>query len=454
MAETLAIDEAIQTAIQNHEWLRLAQLKNDWPEPLLAAPSCAEIITELDKKDQLLFFRALPADLQVELIAYLEPQQADSLLIQLNDAEARAVLEELEPDDRAALLDELPGPLALRLLSLLDPAEAKQAINYWGYPEDSVGRLMTPRFIKVKPHWTCRQALEHIRRRGQDIEYLETVFVTELGGKLIDAIPLERLVLARPETEIKELLDYTYIYLNTHDDREKAVQLVQKYGKLAIPVVDSKHYLVGVVTFDDVMDVAYQEDTEDFQRTAAIKPLQRNYWATGILTLVRSRVGWLIGLVFVNLISSSVIGFFEELLLANVVLAFFLPLLADTAGNTGAQASTLLIRALSTQDVHLGHWGRVLGKELLVGLLMGVALGAMGFGLGWFRGGAPVGLVVFATVMSILIIANLVGAILPFVLTALKQDPAVASGPLVTTIMDILGLLIYFGWAVVVLGGS
>lgn len=452
MADILTLPETLQRSIESHEWVQLAQLRNEWPEPLLAAPACAQIIEELEKRDRLLFFRALPAQLQVELIAYLDPEDADSLLIQLNDAEARSILEELEPDDRAALLDELPGPLALRLLSILDPEEAKQAIIYWGYPQDSVGRLMTPRFIKVKPHWSCRQSLEHIRRRGQDIEYLETVFVTELGGRLIDAIALEKLVLARPESLVEELLDYHYIYLRTHDDREKAVQLLQKYGKLAIPVVDSNHYLVGVVTFDDVMDVAYQEDSEDFQKAAAIKPLERDYWGSNVLTLFRSRVGWLIGLVFVNLISSSVIGLFEELLLANVVLAFFLPLLADTAGNTGAQSSMLLLRALSTQDVHPSQVWRVLFKELAVSLIMGVILGALGFGLGVFRSGPSVGLVVFATVLSILVIANLVGASLPFVLTAFRQDPAVASGPLVTTIMDILGLLIYFGWATVVLG--
>lgn len=447
MADALLLSDTLQVALDAREWVRVAQLKDEWPEPLLAAPACADILAELDKRDRLLFFRALPAELQVELIAYLGPERADSLLLELNDAEARQILEELEPDDRAVLLAELPGPLALRLLSLLDPAEARQSMHYWGYPDDSVGRLMTPDFIKVKPHWTCRQALEHIRKRGQDIEYLGTVFVTELGGRLVDALPLEKVVLARPETPVEELMDDTYIFLHTHDDREKAVQLLQKYGRLAIPVVDSNHYLVGVVTFDDVMDVAYQEDTEDFQRTAAIKPLRREYWASPLWTLFRSRVGWLVGLVFVNLVSSSVIGVFEDLLLANVVLAFFLPLLADTAGNTGAQSSTLLIRALSTQDVLPDHWWRVLLKEALVGLLMGLLLGVLGFGLGVARGGPTVGLVVFATVLSILVLANLVGAGLPFVLSALRQDPAVASGPLVTTVMDILGLLIYFGWA-------
>jgi len=452
MADALVLEADLEAAIQNHEWVKLAQLKNSWPEPLLAAPYCVDILQELDKKDRILFFRALPAELQVELIANLEAEDADQLLIQLTDGEARQIMEELEPDDRATLLDELPGPLALRLLSLLDPTEAKEALNYWGYPEDSVGRMMTPRFIKVKPHWSCRQALEHLRKRGQDVEYLETVFVTEVNGRLIDSITLEQLVLARPETLVEELMDRHYIYLHTHDDREKAVQLLQTYGKLAIPVVDSKDYLVGVVTFDDVMEVAYQEDTEDFLKTAAIKPLKHDYWGSSLLTLFRSRVWWLLGLVLVNLVSSSVIAYFEKLLLANVVLAFFLPLLADTAGNTGSQSSTLIMRALSTQDVSLAHWWRVLTKEFVVGISMGLVLGVMGLGLGLFRGGWEVGLVVLATVITILVVANLVGAALPFVLTLFKQDPAVASGPLVTTIMDILGLVIYFGWAAMILG--
>lgn len=446
------IPAEIQAAIEAKDWVRLATLRSHWPEPLLSAPACMKMLEVLEKKDWILFFRALPQDHQVELVAHLDPDTADQLLIQLNDSEARQILEDLEPDDRSALLHELPGPLAVRLLSLLDPAEARAAVAYWGYPEDSVGRLMTPHFVKIKAHWTCEQALEHIRRHGQEIEYLQTVFVTGRGGILVDDLTLQQLVLARPETLVEELMDGVFLALATHDDRQKAVELMRTYGQLALPVVDSRGYLVGIVTFDDVLEVAVEEDTEDFQKAAAIKPLEEEYWHASLPKQYRHRVGWLIGLVLVNLLSSSVVAFFEELLAANVVLAFFLPLLADTGGNAGTQASTLLLRALCTRDVESHDMLRVVAKEFVVSLIMGLLLGLGGFVLGWVRGGQAVGLVVLATMLSVVVASNLVGALLPFVLTLFRQDPAVASGPLVTTIMDVLGLALYFSWAQIFLG--
>lgn len=452
MVEVADFSQLIIAAIEDRDWVRLAHLKQEWPEAELATPFCLETLAELPVKDKILFFRALPAELQVELMASLEGPDADELLMKLTDEEASTIFEELSDDDRAYLLSELPGKLTHRLMRLLRPEDRDRAKILLGYPQDSVGRLMSAEYIRIKPHWTVDRALNHIREQGQEMESITMIYVTGLGGKLVDALTLKELVIARPESLVEELMDDTFISLSPWDDRQKAVQLMQVYDRSALPVVDHDGYLIGIVTFDDVFEAAQEEVTEDFHKIGGVLPLKTSYMTARPWELVFNRIGWLAFLLVVNLLSSSVIGAYEEILSTYIVLAFFMPLLIGTAGNTGSQASSMMIRGLSTGEINLGDWWRALLQELFIGLLLGLTVGALGFGLGVMRGGPMIGLVVFLTLVTILILSNLVGILLPFLFTRLRLDPAVASGPLITSIADALGLLIYFQYATTILG--
>jgi len=450
MIQTILPDR-IRELLEQHEWRQLARLRYEWPDPEIVAPEIADLLLELEKPDRVLLFRALPRDLAVEVFSILDPDTADGLLLELTDQESRRILEEMNPDDRTALLEELPGQATQRILSLLSPEEMREARRLLGYPEDSVGRLMTPDYVAVRAEWTVGQALQHIRKNGHESETLHVIYVTDAGGKLIDALPLQRFVFAPEEQLVSDLMDYSFVSIEATEHREEAVRAIERYDRVVLPVTDSKGILVGIVTVDDVIDVSEEEVTEDFQRVAAIAPLPAGYFGTSWLRLFGSRVPWLAVLVVVNLLSSGVIAAYEETLAAYVALAFFIPLIIDTGGNAGSQSATLMIRALSTGEIELRDWYKVLLREFFTGLAIGVVLGGMGLLLGTFRGGAQVGLVVFLTMTSILLVTNLFGMLLPFVLTRFRADPAVASGPLITSIADAIGLVIYFSWAALIL---
>ncbi len=450
MLQNVLPDE-IRELIEHHNWQQLARVRVDWPDYDIVAPEVADFMRELDKRDRVLFFRALPRDLAVEVFAYLDSDMTDTLLYELTDAETRHLLAELDPDDRTALLEELPGQVTQRLLNMLSPEDLKEARKLLGYPDESVGRIMTPNYVALRPDWTIARAIEHIRYYGHESETLMIVYVTEHSGKLIDALSLQRVVLADPDSLVQDIMDFSFVSVSAYEDQEEAVRIMRKYDRIVLPVVDSVGVLLGIITSDDVLDVAEEEATEDFQLQAAVAPLKRSYWEATVWTLFRSRIGWLAGLILVNLLSSGVIAAYEEVLAAYVALAFFIPLIIDTGGNAGSQSAMLMIRSLSTGDIRLGQWFRVLGKELLVGLFIGVVLGAMGMALGSLRGGLQVGIVVLLTLTSIILVTNFIGMILPFILTKIKMDPAIASGPLITSVADAVGLLIYFGYAGMIL---
>ena len=450
MLQTI-LSKEIQDLIEQHNWQQLAKTRYAWPDPEIVAPEIVDVLIDLDPPDRALFFRALPRDLAVEVFSYLDPEHADELLVDLTDTETRRLISEMSPDDRTALLEELPGQVTQRLLNMLPGEDLREARKLLGYPEESVGRLMTPDYIKVRREWTVGQALDHIRKIGEEDDELSVIYVTNARGRLVDAIPLTQLVLADPEQPLTDIMDYSFVCLSATDDQEEAVRVMHRYNRLMLPVIDTSGILLGVVTIDSVMDVSEEEVTEDFHLSAAVTPLRTGYWDTSAFSLVRSRIGWLAVLVVVNLLSSGVIAAFEETLEAVVVLAFFIPLIIDTGGNAGSQSATLMIRAMSIGDVKMEQWLRVFLKELLIGISIGVVLGAMGFGLGLWRGGAEIGLVVFLTMVTMLVITNLFGMLLPFLLARVNADPAIASGPLVTSLADAAGLLIYFSYAVMVL---
>lgn len=438
--------------LREGSWQELAARQGEWPEVSLVAPELTELLSELDTRDRVLLFRALPRDLAAAVFAKLQPAPRDRLLLALTDRETRQLLADLPPDDRTSLLGELPGQVTQRLLNLVPPEDLAVTRKLLGYPKDSVGRLMTPDYLAVRPEWTVARALEHVRERGREDETADTVFVVDAEWRLLDDLPLRRFVLTDPRRLVGDIMDEQYVSLRANTDREEAVRMMRRFDRVALPVVDSDGILVGIVTVDDVLDVAEEEATEDFHRTSAIAPVREGYWQAGVALLYRSRIGWLAALVLVNLVSSGVIAAYEEMLVSYVALAFFIPLLIDTGGNAGSQSATIMIRAISLGEVRLDQWWRALVKEAVLGLMIGVTLGLLGLALGLFRGGFQIGLVVMITMIVMLLLTNLLGVLLPFLLMRFGRDPAVASGPLITSVADAVGLLTYFWVATLVLG--
>jgi len=443
------ITKKLTQLIEKKKWSTLRERLVNVP-----APEIPEVLFLAEKHDRVLIFRSLSRHESAEVFANLEPEQQDALLHDLTDVETRQLLSNLSPDDRTALLEELPAPVTRRLLGLLSSSDLQEARQLLGYPEESVGRLMTPDYVEVHQDWTVGRALEHIRNKGKDSETINMVYVIDDSGKLLDDIRLRRIILSDLNKTIEELMDRTFASLSAFDDREEAVTMMQRYDLAALPVVDSDGELIGIVTFDDVMDVAEEEATEDIQKSASVAPLKMSYHRAGVFNLYNKRAGWLVILVLLNLVSAAVIAAYEERIAGTIALLFFIPILIGSGGNAGSQASTLVIRALVTGDIKLDQWFQTIGKELLVGLLLGVTLGVLGGALGLLRGGFhwQLSVVVGVSMLSIVMVGNLVGMILPFIFTKINIDPAVASGPLITTIADATGLFIYFSIASVIIG--
>jgi magnesium transporter len=416
-------------------------------------PEIADLLLELEKADRILVFRLLPRELSSEAFSYLDGDHQDALAGELTSEEMRRLLADMKPDDRTQFLAELPGQVTQRLLNYLSPADLIEARHLLGYPEESVGRLMTPDYVAVRPEWTVAQAIEHIRHKGKDSETINVVYVTDSSWKLLDALELRRFILAKPTDRVEQLMNHFYVTISAMEDREEAVRMMHRHALSVLPVVDSAGVLLGIVTVDDVLDVAEEEITEDFHKAAAVRPLKSGYREAGVWPLYRKRIGWLVILILINLVSSTVISIYEDVLASAMVLTFFIPLLIASGGNVGSQSATLMIRALATGDVKLTQWFRVLSKELLVGLAIGATMGLAGGLLGLFQGGYQIGVVVGLAMVAVVLVSNIMGVALPFVLLRVGLDPAVASSPLITSIADATGLAIYFAIAVWFLGG-
>jgi magnesium transporter len=412
----------------------------------------AALLPELPKADRVLFYRALPRDRAAEAFAELDRDDRDALLRALTDEETRQLLASLPPDDRAQLLAELPGEVVQHALTLLSPGDLAEVRFLLGYPEDSAGRLMTPDYVAVRPDWSISRVLEHIRAFGRDKETINRIYVVDQNWRLLDDIELRRVILASPSSQVSDVMDGSYVALPATADREEAVQVIQRHDLDAVPVVDSTGVLVGIVTVDDVLDVAQDEATEDFHKAGSVGPILTSIRHASPAFLFQRRIGWLVVLVFVNIFSGAGIAYFEDTIAATVTLVVFLPLLIASAGNAGAQAATLVVRAMATGDVDLRNWLELVGKELLVASALGLVMALAVSMLGVYRGGAQVGMVVALTMVVVVVVGSLIGLSLPFLLDRFNMDPATASTPLVTSIADIAGVLIYFSIARWLLG--
>ncbi len=436
----------INELVEQRLWGELRSFLEDWP-----APDVADLIMDLDKAERILVFRMLKRQTSSEVFAYLEPMHKDALLRDLTDEESRRLLGDLTPDDRTDFLEELPGQAIQRSLNLLTPEDLREARVLLGYPEDSVGRLMTPDYVAVRPDWTVGRALEHIRSREMDSETINMIYVTDSSWKLLDALELRRFILAEASDPISSLMDYTFISTPVTADREEAVQLIQRYDLIALPVIDSEGILLGIVTVDDVLDVAEEEITEDFQKTAAVEPLKMSYSESGILSLYSKRIIWLCVFFGINMLTAGVIAAFEDVLRTAVTLTFFIPLLVACGGNTGAQSSTLIVRALAVGDIKVNQWLSNIGRELAIGFFLGITMGIAGWIMGFFTGGLQIAAVIFSAMICIVMVSNIIGVVIPFILLKCRFDPAVASSPLITSIADVVGLSIYFSIATAIL---
>ncbi len=439
-------DIKVVDLIRRGAWPELRQTIEDWPPAAIA-----DLLLQLEPPERLVVFRILPRLLAGEVFAYFDTDDQTAMLDSLRAEETRRLLADMAPDDRTQLFEELPGAITQQLMNMLSPSDLEETRQLLGYPEESVGRLMTPDYVAVKADWTVARALKHIRQRGKISETINRIYVVDSQWRLIDDLQIRRFILAEPEQTVEEIMDHQYVAISAFDDREQAVSMIQHYDVSALPVVDSDGVLIGIVTVDDVLDVAEEEATEDFHKGAAVAPLRTPYSEASVWQLYRSRIFWLSLLVIINLVSSGVIAAFEKTLHTVIALAFFIPLLIDSGGNTGAQSATLMVRAIATNDVDLSQWLRTFLKEIGVGVALGASMGVLSGLLGFFRGDVAIGFVVGMSMICIVIVANLVGAMLPFILTRLNIDPAVASSPLITTIADASGLLIYFTIASVVL---
>jgi magnesium transporter len=424
---------------------------NDW---LLAAGTLdiAEEMARLDPAERAIPFRLLPKDRALEVFEALDPLHQQELLEGLREEGVRQIFEDMDPDDRARLVDEMPAKVARRLLAGLSPHERALTAKLLGYPENSAGRVMSPEVVNLRANQTAAEALGRLRRIGKSAETIYGLPVTDDQRRLVGALGLRDLVLANPETNVGDLMDREVYSARVDADQEAVARLMQEADLLALPIVDAEGRLVGVVTVDDAMEILEEEQTEDVARAGGAEPLGRPYLATSILQLARSRIIWLLVFLSAGAVTVNVLAVFEATLATAVALAFFVPLVIGTAGNTGAQSATTVTRALAVGEVRMADLAPVVGRESLAGLFLGVVLAVIALGpIAWFAD-VRIAAVVAITLIIACTMASVLGSSLPLVAKRIGVDPAVMSVPLITALIDAAGLVVYFLVAGIVLG--
>lgn len=409
------------------------------------------------------FIETLSINRAVNVFRILDFPTQERIIKKLSGPKVTELINELPPDDLTALLGELHGDAVKQLIILLPPHERKEALALLGYEEDSIGRLMTPDYVAVKADWTVSRVLAHIRRYGKNSETIDVIYVIDDHGVLMDDIRIRDILLVDPETPVSELMDDRLISLHVHDPQEEAINVFRMNNRVALPVTDQENILLGIVTVDDILWIANEEYTEDIQKIGGTEALDEPYLDMPLLKLVKKRVGWLIILFLGELLTATAMQFFENAIEKAVVLALFIPLIISSGGNSGSQASTLIIQAMALGEVTIADWWRVMRREILSGLMLGITLGVIGFmriyiwslfshiyGPHW----ALVGLTVGCALVGVVLWGSLAGSMLPLLLKKLGADPATSSAPFVATLVDVTGLVIYFSIAVLIMQGK
>jgi magnesium transporter len=457
------LEPEIRSLIEARNFGALREVFREWPPA-----DVAEVIVDLPEDEQVIIFRVLPHTLAADVFEYLDFDAQQKLLHAMAHEQVVAILNEMSPDDRTAFLEELPSAAARQLIRLLTPEERRIAQSLLGYPEDSVGRLMTPDFIAVKEDWTVQQVLDYIREHGRDSETLNVIYVVDERGKVIDDIRMREFLLRPLGSAVRDMMEKVFVTLNATDSQQDALNVFRKYDRTALPVVDSSGVLVGIVTIDDMLDVAEAEATEDIQKFGGMEALDEPYMRIPLWRMVRKRAGWLVILFLGETLTATAMANYQAELAKALVLALFLPLIISSGGNSGSQASTLMIRAMALGEVTLRDWWQVMRRELQAGLFLGAILGAIGvvrvgawaivgeqylhqqpYGAHW----PLVALTVGIALVGVVLWGTLSGSMLPFILRRVGADPAASSAPFVATLVDVTGLIIYFSIALVIMRG-
>jgi magnesium transporter len=436
----------------------LAEVVNRW-----FAADLAELVSELSGGELAHVLRLIKPKRAAETFEYLDLDAQLNVLNSLSEDESKYILNEMAADDRTALLAELPAEKSERLLELLDPEQRAIAKALLDYGEDSVGRLMTPDYVVVRREWTMRHVLDHIRAHGRDSETLNVIYIVDDNHKLVDDLRIREILLAPLHSHVSDLMDKKCVSLCVTDKKKKAVEIFGKYDRSALPVVDTQGRLAGIITLDDVLDVAEQEATREIQKFGGLEALDEPYMSTSLPAMIRKRALWLVFLFVGEMFTATAMGLFEKQIAHAVVLALFVPLIISSGGNSGSQAATLIIRALALGEVGLRDWWRVMRREILAGLALGTILGSIGFvriaawsavsniyGPYW----PLLGVAVAVSLVGVVLWGSLTGSMLPFVMRWMGFDPATSSAPFVATLVDVTGLVIYFTVAIVVLRGT
>jgi magnesium transporter len=446
----------LEEIIKSKNWDELREALSELP-PV----DIAEVLIDLPVEDEGVIFRVLPRKLAALVFSYLPLDRQEELLHCFSNEQVRSILDQMTPDDRTRLLEETPAEVTRRLLDTLSPDELKSARILLGYPEGTAGRYMTPEYVALAPELPARDALEQIRRTGRGKETLNVVYIVDKDGKLLEDLRLGSLVLAPPEMPVADIEDRPLVALQATAMKNEVLAAFERYDRVALPVTDTLGHMLGIITVDDVLDVAEQKATEEMQKMGGMEALDAPYMEVGFWPMIKKRGGWLSALFLGEMLTATAMGVFEKEIERAAVVALFVPLIISSGGNSGSQATGLMIRSLALRELRITDWLRVLRKELASGAVLGCFLGMIGFlrillwhYLGWANyHGHPylMGITVWASLVGVVLFGSVVGSMLPFVLRRLGFDPATSSAPFVATLVDVTGLIIYFTVALIVL---
>lgn len=415
----------------------------------------ATLLEEVDnKKNMLVLFRLLPKDIEIDVFSYMSNDMQQYIIQSITHEEMTTIIDQLYFDDVIDLLEEMPANIVKKILLNTDEKKRKLINQFLKYEEDSAGSIMTIEFVDLKKEMTVEQAIERIRKIGVDKQTINTCYVIDKNRKLEGIISIRRLILSNKDVLIKDIMKENYVSINTFDDQEYVASQFKKYDLVSMPVVDKEHRLVGIITIDDIVDIIDQENTEDFHKMAAMEPSEEEYLKTGVFELAKHRILWLLVLMISATFTGNIIRKSQDVLQSVVILASFIPMLMDTGGNSGSQSSTLVIRGLALGEIKLKDIFKVMWKEFRVSVVVGIALSVVNFLRVYFieKVSFMVSMTVCISLFFTVVLAKVVGGILPIVAKKLKLDPAIMASPLITTIVDAVALLIYFGTAQMLLG--
>lgn len=414
----------------------------------------AQLLEEVEKHQLVRLFRILPKDMAAGVFSYVPAELQEHIIESITELETKDIIDELFLDDTVDMIEEMPANIVKKVLRNADENTRKMINHFLNYPEDSAGSIMTIEYVNLKKEMTVRKAVDYIKETSADKLTINTCYVTDENRRLEGVVTIKRLLLADESDLIDDIMATDVKYIHTYDDQEKIAMLFKKYDLVAMPVVDNETRLVGIITVDDIVDIIDQENTEDIQKMAAMQPSEEEYLKTGVFTLAKHRILWLLVLMLSAMFTGNIIRRFEEVLQSVVILAAFIPMLMDTGGNAGSQSSTLIIRGLALGDISLSDALRVLWKELRVSIIVGFALAMVNFLRIYFfeKVDLLITVAVCFTLFFTVVLAKVVGGLLPIAAKSIRLDPAIMASPLITTIVDAFALVIYFTMAAWLLG--